>query len=123
MPLFASFRETITKKEMKGLFRTGWQMDYPYIENYLQPLYSTGAGSNDDDYSNKDFDAKLKAAAAAPTEEEAIALYQEAEAMLAEDMPVIPLWYPKTVSGHSNRISSAKFTVFGTIDLTSVVMK
>lgn len=123
VPLFASFRESITKKEMKGLFRTGWQMDYPYIENYLQPLYSTGAGSNDGDYSNKEFDATLKQAAAAATEEEAIALYQKAEAMLAEDMPVIPLWYPKTVSGHSDRIAEAKFTVFGTIDLSSIVMK
>jgi len=123
VPLFASFRETITKKQMKGMFRTGWQMDYPYIENFLQPLYQTGAGSNDGDYSNPKFDAMLKKAAAEVNPDKANADYQAAEAMLAADMPVIPLWYPKTVSGHSSRISEAKFTVFGTYDFTSIVMK
>ena len=90
---FATFRDQITNREMKGMFRTGWQMDYPTIENFLGPIYATGAGSNDGDYSNPDFDAKLQEAAAAPDAEEANTLYQEAEAMLAEDLPAIPLWY------------------------------
>ena len=30
---------------MKGMFRTGWQMDYPSIENFLAPIYKTGASS------------------------------------------------------------------------------
>ncbi|HET6918550.1 MAG TPA: ABC transporter substrate-binding protein, partial [Jiangellaceae bacterium] len=72
---FATFRTQITNREMKGLFRTGWQMDYPSIENFLSFLYATGSSSNDGDYSNPDFDAKLAEAAAAPTTEEAITLY------------------------------------------------
>ncbi len=27
------------------MFRTGWQMDYPAIENFLVPLYGTKASS------------------------------------------------------------------------------
>ncbi|MGQ0467113.1 MAG: peptide ABC transporter substrate-binding protein [Sporichthyaceae bacterium] len=123
VPLFASFRETISKKQMTGLFRTGWQMDYPYIENFLAPLYATGAGSNDGDYSNKAFDAKLKEAAKQTDAAAVDAAYQEAERMLALDMPVIPLWYPKTTGGHSSKIASAAFTVFGTYDFTSIVLK
>jgi oligopeptide transport system substrate-binding protein len=123
VPLFASFRETITKKQMKGLFRTGWQMDYPYIENFLQPLYQSKAGSNDGDYSNQAFDAKLKEAAQETELSQINAAYQAAEQLLAADMPVIPLWYPKTEGGHSSRIASADFTVFGTYDFTSIVMK
>ncbi len=64
-PTFAAMRTAIGKREVNGLFRAGWQMDYPSIENFLAPIYGTGAGSNDTDYSNKAFDAKLKEAAAA----------------------------------------------------------
>ena len=39
------------------MFRSGWQMDYPSIENFLAPIYGTNAGSNDTDYSNPQFDA------------------------------------------------------------------
>ena len=79
---------------MKGMFRTGWQMDYPSIENFLAPIYKTGAGSNDGDYSNPEFDQLLNEAAAEPrTRASANAKYQEAEALLANDMPAIPMWY------------------------------
>lgn len=120
---FATYRTSITKREMKGLFRAGWQMDYPAIENFLAPLYGTGAGSNDGDYSNDAFDKKLREAAAKTDPADVIAAYQEAEQMLANDMPSIPLWYSKAIGGYSDRIASAKFTVFGTYDLTSLVLK
>src|SRR5690606_4838441 len=38
---FATFRTEVVNKEMTGMFRTGWQMDYPSIENFLVPLYKT----------------------------------------------------------------------------------
>lgn len=116
---FATFRTQITNRKMKGLFRTGWQMDYPSIQDFLGPLYATGAGSNDGDYSNPAFDAKLKEAAAAPSDG-ANALYQEAEIMLAKDMPVIPIYYGKLQAGYSDKLKSVKFTPFGTPALESI---
>ena len=41
---------------MTGPFRAGWQMDYPLIQNFLQPLYYTNASSNDGKWSNPEFD-------------------------------------------------------------------
>jgi oligopeptide transport system substrate-binding protein len=117
---FATFRGQINDRQMTGMFRTGWQMDYPHIENFLVPLYATGASANDGDYTNPDFDAKLAEAASAPSPEEAIALYQEAELMLVEDMPAIPLWYYKTIAGYSSNVDNVKITPFGTTDLLSI---
>ncbi len=54
---FATFLDQQMQREMTGMFRTGWQMDYPNIENFLAPLYTTTAGSNDGAYSNEEFDA------------------------------------------------------------------
>lgn len=120
---FSTFRGQITDEKMKGMFRTGWQMDYPSIENFLAPLYGTGAGSNDSHYSNPAFDKLLTEAAAASSLDDANAKYQEAEALLKADLPVLPMWYGKVIAGWSEKVSNVKITPFGTVDLTSVTVK
>lgn len=120
---FATLRSEIGDRKMKGMFRTGWQMDYPSIENFLTPIYATGASSNDGDYSNPAFDTLLSEAAAATDPAEANTKYQEAEALLAVDMPSIPLWYGKATVGWSDKVTGVKITAFGTIDLASVSLK
>lgn len=117
---FKTFRDQITQKEMKGAFRTGWQMDYPSIENFLSPLYRTNASSNDGEYSNPAFDAKLDEAAAAPDLSQANTRYQEAEKMLANDMPSVPMFdYVQTVVW-GPKVTNVKMTPKGTVDLTTI---
>lgn len=70
-PDFKSLRDDVTNRTIKGAFRTGWQGDFPLLSNFLTPLYRTGAGSNDGDYSNAEFDRLLDDAAAAPDVETA----------------------------------------------------
>lgn len=120
---FATFRSQINDHKMKGLFRTGWQMDYPSIENFLAPIFGTGAGSNDGLYSNPEFDAKLDAAAAASDPAESNKLYQEAEAIIAEDMASIPLWYYSNSFGWSERITNVKMNPFGVPVYGSIELK
>ncbi|GAA4411589.1 ABC transporter substrate-binding protein [Fodinibacter luteus] len=120
---FATLRSEIGDRKMKGMFRTGWQMDYPSIENFLTPIYKTGASSNDGDYSNPTFDKLLVDAAAATDPAQANQTYQEAEALLAADMPAVPLWYGKATVGWSDRVTGVKITAFGTIDYSSLALK
>ncbi|KRF27702.1 ABC transporter substrate-binding protein [Phycicoccus sp. Soil802] len=120
---FATFRSQITERKMKGMFRAGWQMDYPSIENFLAPLYGTGAGSNDSDYSSAQFDQLLKEAAAAKDGAAANAKYQEAEGVLASDMASIPMWYSTAQFGWSNKVTNVKVTAFGTIDFSALALK
>ena len=122
-PDFSTFRTLITDRKMKGMFRTGWQMDYPSIENFLAPIYGTGAGSNDGDYSSEKFDTLIKEAAAAEDPAMANQKYQEAEAQLAIDFPSIPMWYGKAIAGWSENVENVKITPFGTIDLAAVTKK
>jgi oligopeptide transport system substrate-binding protein len=123
VPDFATLRNQVDGRELKGIFRTGWQMDYPSIENFLAPLYGKGASSNDAEYDNPEFDKKLAEAAAADSGEAANALYQEAEAILAADFPVMPLWHAAEQLGWSENVTDVKQTAFGTIDLTSIKRK
>ncbi len=90
---------------MTGPFRMGWSMDYPSPQNFLEPLYSAAAqppaGSNVAFYANPAFDALVARGNAAPSNDEALAFYNQAEDVLLEDMPVIPLFFDVTQSVYS----------------------
>jgi oligopeptide transport system substrate-binding protein len=108
-PVFAEFLEARDKKQIKGIFRSGWQADYPAMSNFLGPIYGTGAGSNDAFYSSEAFDAKMREANGADSPEAATELYKEAEAILFEDMPGIPLWYNNATGGYSEAVGDVEF--------------
>ncbi|KIZ14280.1 peptide ABC transporter substrate-binding protein [Streptomyces natalensis] len=109
---FADFRNKITAKQMTGPFRTGWQMDYPLIQNFLQPLYYTDAASNDGKFSNAGFDKLVNEANAQAGTGEAVAKFQDAEKILAQQMPAIPLWYQNGSAGYSPRLSHVALNPF-----------
>lgn len=115
-PDFKTLRDQLNNKERKGIFRKGWQMDYPNIENFLAPLYGKGASSNDERYDNPEFEADIKAGNAAETPEEANKHYQAAEAKLVEDMPGFPTWFDAAVVGWSSRVTNVETNAFGVID-------
>jgi oligopeptide transport system substrate-binding protein len=124
---FATFQKKLDAKELKGMFRQGWVMDYPSIENFLSPIYSKGAigngGSNYSEYNNPAFEKLLAKAAAAKSSDEANALYQQAEALLGKDMPTAPLWYPKTTVGFSDKVTNVKVDPFENLDLVAIQTK
>lgn len=119
---FSTFRTDINERKMNNMFRTGWQMDYPAMENFLAPLYATGASANDGGYSNQEFD-DLITKAAAENGDEAIATYQQAESILSQDMSIIPLWYQAQQSVWSTKVDNVKVTPFSTLDLSSITLK
>ena len=108
-PTFDEFRTDITDRKIQTAFRTGWQADYPSMLNYLGPVYATGAGSNDGDYSNKTFD-KLVADAAEAKGDERYKLISEAQALLFKDLPVLPLWYQNAVAVTPKNVKGFVFT-------------
>jgi oligopeptide transport system substrate-binding protein len=120
---FATFLTKLGNNEMKGMFRMGWVMDYPSIENFLAPTYGKGADSNYYDYKSPEFNQLLTEAAAAPTLEEANAKYQEAEAVLAKDFPTIPFYYYKAVIGWSDKVNTVGVTPFGNPDFVNISVK
>jgi oligopeptide transport system substrate-binding protein len=122
-PDFKSLRDPITKGTMKTAFRTGWQMDYPALENFLAPIYAKGAGSNDGRYDNPKFDALLKQANQAKTSEESVKLFQDAEKILVQDLPVIPLWNSNATGGFSENVTNVKFDVFSVPIFTEITKK
>lgn len=109
---FADYRNQITQKKIAGPFRAGWQMDYPLIQNFLQPLYYTGASSNDGKWSSETFDALVDRANAATDQATSVKLFQQAEEVVLDQMAAIPLWYQNGSAGYSGRLSGVALNPF-----------
>ena len=120
---FGQIRDAINARQMTQIYRSGWLADYPSVENFLNPIYRTGGSSNDNDYSNPEVDAKLAAADAAETTDEAYKLYHEAEELIAKDMPAIPLWNTPSISAWSERLTNVRLTPKRELDLSYVEVK
>ncbi|GGX90101.1 peptide ABC transporter substrate-binding protein [Streptomyces hiroshimensis] len=109
---FADFRNQISEQRLSNPFRSGWQMDYPLIQNFLQPLYYTDASSNYGKFSDPQFDKLVDEANAESSQGAANAKFQDAERILAREMPAIPLWYQNGSAGYSDRVSDVTLNPF-----------
>ena len=108
-PTFAEVRTAITDRTIQTAFRTGWQADYPGLYNFLGPIYATNAGSNDGDYSNPDFDSLLKEGISSTDADEQNKKFQDAQEILLQDLPAIPLWYANVDGGFADTVDNVQF--------------
>jgi oligopeptide transport system substrate-binding protein len=114
------------KKGFTGPFRAGWTMDYPSPQNYLEPLYSSSAlppgGMNLSFYSNPVFDQLVDEGDQATSNAEAIAKYNQAEDVLLEDMPIIPMFFQVEQSVFSEHVSNVVVDIFGRVEAAEVTV-
>ncbi len=98
--------------------RLGWTIQVPYADGVLQPLFYTGSGDNNSGYSNPDFDAALDYARTVVDSDERIKAYQDANAIVAEDMPVIPMFNYCHTYLTSGRVNNFFYSPSGYITMT-----
>jgi oligopeptide transport system substrate-binding protein len=70
---------------MYDIARNGWGADYPHANNQLAGLFTCGGGNNDQQYCNEEFDALLQQAAVEQDPDAQVALYEEAQKIIADD--------------------------------------
>ena len=99
--------------------RLGWVADYPILDNFIYPNFYTGVGDNRSGYSNPDVDAAIDAARSITDYDERIAAYQEANAIVAEDFPVIPMFYYRHNSVVSGRVNNFYLDPMKLSDMTA----
>jgi oligopeptide transport system substrate-binding protein len=108
-PTFQDLRTKINDRTITTAARSGWQADYPGLYNFLGPLYATGAGSNDGDYSNPAFDELISAGISNPDSDAQIEDFTKAQEVLFQDLPAIPLWYSNVTGGFSENVDNVTF--------------
>ncbi|TWJ07610.1 peptide/nickel transport system substrate-binding protein/oligopeptide transport system substrate-binding protein [Stackebrandtia albiflava] len=109
--------------ELTGPFLTGWSPDYPLNQNYLEPLYGNGPDGNDFGFHGEEFEQLLAEGNRAETLSDAMTKYQEAEKVLAADLPVAPIWVTRTATVIGENVDPDSFQrnpILGTIDINSL---
>lgn len=88
----------LTSSSKAAFFRGSWIADYPDAENYLSVFYSKNpAPPNYTRYVNPAFDALFERAMAETNDSLRYQLYRQADAVMMQDAPVVPLWYDVAV--------------------------
>lgn len=115
----AEFVVAQDNKQVTGPYRSGWMMNYPSMQNFLEPLFATAAqppaGSNRTFYSNPEFDALMVEGNEAKDFNEAIAKYQAAEDVVLEDMPIMPVMFSRIQYAHTDRVTGGVMSGFGVV--------
>ncbi|MDT0307728.1 ABC transporter substrate-binding protein [Streptomyces sp. DSM 44917] len=108
--------------EVQSMYRGGWLQDYPLNVNFMRDLYQSDAAANYGRFTNEEVDRLFAEGDAAPTLEETVAAYQEAEEVLWQEMPAIPLWFQNVNGGFSERVENVRFTTNGQPVLTEITV-
>ena len=86
------FLDTRRQKIETEVFRGGWIGDYNDANTFAELLIS-GGGINDPGYSNTAYDALVRQASREGDLVRRAELLQQAEAVLLEDMPIMPVYF------------------------------
>lgn len=88
----------MTSSSRALFFRGSWIADYPDAENYLSVFYSKNpAPPNYTRYKDPAFDALFEKAIAETNDSLRYELYKQADQVMINDAPVVPLWYDVAV--------------------------
>lgn len=104
-----------------AFFRGSWIADYPDAENYLSVFYSKNpAPPNYTRYNNPAFDRLFENAIRETNDSLRYILYQQADQLMINDAPVVPLWYDKAVHLVQPNVKGFKANALNLLELRKV---
>ena len=89
---YATFLKDLHKGRFQ-MFDIGWIADYPDPENFLDILFHSESTNNHTHYSNPEVDDLLMRARVETDSTLRYSLYNQAEQMILDDAPWVPLWF------------------------------
>ena len=86
------------------MYSSGWIADYPDPQNFLDVLFHSASPQNHNGYANAEVDSLLERARVEQDEAQREALYRQAERLIVEDAPWVPLTpWPESQPGKRTR--------------------
>lgn len=90
---WAIFLQDLHQNRFQMFGGLGWIADYPDPENFLDVLFHSNSKNNQSEYSNGQVDLLLERARVEPDENKRFDLYHQAERIIVDEAPWIPLWH------------------------------
>jgi oligopeptide transport system substrate-binding protein len=111
------------KQEKDEIFTMGWIADYPDPHNFLDILFYTGSEVNIGEYSNPTLDTLLDQAAIEQDETLRLTMYQQAEQLVVDDAPCLPLWHGTNYILVKPYVKGYELSAQGIPDLSKVYLE
>jgi len=108
------------QEDRRGPYRLGWIPDYPSPHTYLDSLYATGGSSNYTGYANPAFDELIAQAEAAESPEASVEFFNQAEEILNQDMPALPMFVAENTGAWSDRVSGVEIGFFDEVNVAEI---
>ena len=89
---FATYLQDLIKRRFQ-MFQIGWIADYPDPENFLDILFHSESKNNHTGFSNEQVNKLLEQARVEKDEAKRFQLYSQAEQLILDQAPWVPLWY------------------------------
>ena len=102
------------------LFQAAWIAQYPSPDDFITPLFFTGATNNLSKYTSKTVNQLVLAARAEPDASKRSGLYQQAERAVMQDVPVLPIAQLEIHAVTSSRVKGLVLDGTGTFDASAV---
>lgn len=109
---WGAFLDELNKESMP-MYHLRWAADYLDPQNFLSVMLRTGAQENRVGYSNPKFDALCDEADRTTDSERRIQLYRQAEKLVVEEAPWVPIYYQKDVELIKPYVSGVRDTLLG----------
>jgi len=120
---WTQYLEKHNKHELE-FFHMRWSADYLDPQNFLSLLLTTTGSENRIDYSNPQYDALCaKGDTMVGNDAERLKLYAQAEDMVLQDAPFIPIYIEKDAELISPRVHGLRESVFGHLPHTTVSLE
>jgi oligopeptide transport system substrate-binding protein len=111
------------QQEKDEMFTLGWVADYPDPHNFLDVLFHTGSENNIFEYSNPTLDALLDWAAVEQDRAVRLAGYQQAEQLVVDDAPCLPLFHGTNYILVKPYVKDYELSPLGVPDLSKVYLE
>jgi oligopeptide transport system substrate-binding protein len=90
---FPTYLARLDADDRPAFWTLSWIADYPHAHDFLGLLLETGSASNYGRWSNAEYDAAIEAAAATTDPDEQAGHYAQAQRILQNEAPVMPVEY------------------------------
>lgn len=110
---WAEYLTALAEQTITGPWRLGWVMDYPSAQNYLAPIYGPGGGGENFGYNNEEVNALYSEGNAAASIEEGLEIFNQAEDLILEDFPAVPVYFGQTMAAQGEDVVNLTIDQFG----------
>jgi len=111
------------QQEVDEMYLLGWVADYPDPQNFLQTLFYTGSEYNHGRFSSKELDDLIDRAAIEQDHDKRMGLYREAEQVVVDQAPVMPLWFNRNYVLVNPRVKNYSIDPLGVPRLNLVTVE